>query len=145
MCRNSRGFGFPLCSHQAFPGRQGQGSPFRRLLLPTQIGEAQLPLLGFLRRSVRRLIACVGVQACLPEHYAWKTGRGLVKIAQMAGIEDAEDCLLSTTSFLLGFADRQRVILIVHLRLDTITLLEFSRHLSGWVGMQMHFPSDRRT
>ena len=70
MCRNSRGFGFPLCSHQAFPGQQGQGSPLRRLLLPTQIGEAQLPLLGFLRRSVRRLIVCVGVQACLQEHYA---------------------------------------------------------------------------
>ena len=45
---------------------------------------------------MRRLIACVGVQACLPEHYGYKTGRGLVTIAHMAGIDDAEDCLRST-------------------------------------------------
>ena len=45
---------------------------------------------------MRRLSACVGVSACLPEHYSQKTGRGLVTIAQMAGIDDAEDCLRST-------------------------------------------------
>jgi hypothetical protein len=45
---------------------------------------------------VRRLSACVGVSACLPEHYSQKTGRGLVTIAQVAGIDDAEDCLRST-------------------------------------------------
>src|SRR6267142_6345951 len=38
-----------------------------------------------------------------------------------------------------GRADRQRVILIVHLRLNPITFLEFSHHLGGWFGMQMHF------
>jgi len=36
-------------------------------------------------------------------------------------------------------ANRQRVILIVHLHLNPITLLEFSHHLGGWFGMQMHF------
>jgi hypothetical protein len=45
---------------------------------------------------VRRLSACVGVSACLPEHYSQKTGRGLFTIAQVAGIDDAENCLRST-------------------------------------------------
>jgi hypothetical protein len=31
------------------------------------------------------------------------------------------------------------LILSVHFRLNPITLLEFSHHLSGWFGMQMHF------
>ena len=38
----------------------------------------------------------MGVLACLPEHYSQKTGRGLVTIAQVAGIDDAEDGLRST-------------------------------------------------
>jgi hypothetical protein len=33
----------------------------------------------------------------MAEQYSVKTGRGLVTIAQMAGIDDAEDCLRSTT------------------------------------------------
>ena len=45
---------------------------------------------------MRRLRACVGVSACFPEHDSQKTGRGLVTIAQVAGIDDAEDCLRST-------------------------------------------------
>ena len=37
--------------------------------------------------------------------------------------------------------DRQRVILIVHSRLNLITLLDGSQYLSGFVGMQPHFLS----
>jgi hypothetical protein len=44
---------------------------------------------------VHRLSACVSVSACPPEHYSQKTGRGLVTIAQIAVIDDAEDCLRS--------------------------------------------------
>ena len=40
---------------------------------------------------------------------------------------------------LLGRANRQRVILFVHLRLDTITLLDFSRHLGRFICMQTDF------
>ena len=45
---------------------------------------------------MRRLRACAGVSACLPEHYSQKTGRGLFTIAQMAGIDDVVDYLRST-------------------------------------------------
>jgi hypothetical protein len=36
------------------------------------------------------------MSSSIAEHYGKKTGRGLIKIAQMAGIDDAEDCLRST-------------------------------------------------
>lgn len=38
-----------------------------------------------------------------------------------------------------GFINRQRMILIVHLRLNTITLLDFSHHLGSFICMQTYF------
>jgi hypothetical protein len=35
--------------------------------------------------------------------------------------------------------DGQRVILIVHLRLNTVTLLDFPHHLGRFIGMQTYF------
>jgi hypothetical protein len=35
-----------------------------------------------------------------------------------------------------GFINRQRVILIIHLCLNTITLLDFSHHLGSFIGLQ---------
>ena len=40
---------------------------------------------------------------------------------------------------LFGLADQQRVILLVHLCLNTITLLELSHHLSRFIGSQTYF------
>jgi hypothetical protein len=36
------------------------------------------------------------MSSSIAEQYSVKTGRGLVTIAQVAGIDDAEDCLRST-------------------------------------------------
>jgi hypothetical protein len=36
------------------------------------------------------------MSSSISEQYSLKTGRGLVTIAQMAGIDEAEDCLRST-------------------------------------------------